>query len=150
MSSKIQDGFDYARTTGDSILTLLGMQNQHLERILNKPEPKPLSKLNVISEAQLRSIGLPAGLRTMVAASSQGQFTKINHWAALMAAAGTIDLYYGDDQTQYILDTETAPVAKSLKSNPNELIVPPEFNVYAQPTVESVLTLSITTYGLTL
>jgi streptogramin lyase len=145
------DAIDEARSALGGIINLLGEQNKILTSIANKPPPvKKNTKFNVISEAQLRTVSTAAGVKTLVFPSELGVYKKLNHWTVEYAESSHGSLYYGMDASNaVILDSpKTGEATIITGADPNELIVPPQMNIYFLGEKSAIITLSVTTYEL--
>jgi hypothetical protein len=154
------DMADEVRSHVHAVENLLGQQNDLLKQIANKPpDAVKLTHLNVLSEAQLRTVPFPANEALgLIYRGVQGTYVKLNHWAIHLDAEeleNRIAMFYGNDQEQNVLDT-LVPLTNALgvgsrfaSSNPNELIIPPGFNIYIRSPESGKITLSLTSYNLT-
>jgi hypothetical protein len=168
----IQEGIGYARQTGDAILTLLGMQNEKLDSLLNKPTPKPLTKFNVISEGQILTANIPQ-LKfpefASIGTPAPGTYWRIDHWAYTeeeIGSHGVMALAIGDgmrligvvdvqDSSPNVAVGAGSDQALIGKSNPQNLIIPPGVPLLATSAPEvtnnqCILTVSYTAFGLSL
>lgn len=142
---------DKAEHYAQGILNLLSINNDKLDKVSHQLASAPsrkLSKLDVISEAQLRSIPAPENVMTLITPGIQGVYVKVNHWAMQLGAKGEGALFYGNDQQQFILDTGLEGI--NIKGDPNELVVPPGRSIYALTNKAAIVTLSLTSYQLSL
>jgi hypothetical protein len=164
----IAEGIDYARETGNSILTLLGMQNEKLDALINKPAPKPLTKYNMVSQGNMLVIPVPEQKYpafTLIGTPQPGIYWRIDHWAFIEAEIGSSGcqcLAIGDGlNIRSIVDIQdpspshTEGVIAVGKSNPQELIIPPTVPLLITSAPEinnnaTVLTVSYTSFELTL
>lgn len=129
--------------------TLIEANQQRSDAAKDKPPARALSKLDVVAEANLRSIPFEAGRLTPVLVTQAGIYTKVNHWAAQLEAEDELQLYYGQDaQAVAILDSAPAK-SKFPVANPNELVIPPNMNVYVLSPKAGIISLAVTTYRLT-
>lgn len=142
---------DEARGIGQAILNLLHLHDEKLDKIVHNTSPpaKKLGKLDVLSNVQLRSFHVEPAAVTQLMVTPAGTYTKLNHWAALMAAAGTIRLFTGVDAAHLnILDNAAAGQFASI--NPYELVIPPNTAIWAEASLAAEITLALTLYELTL
>lgn len=150
MGGGVGTAIDKAESYAQGIINLLSVNNDKLDKVSHQLASAPvrqLSKLDVISEAQLRTIPCGENAMTQIFAGVQGVYVKINHWAMQLGAKGEGSLFYGNDQQQWILDTALAE-AVNIKGDPTELIVPPARSIYAFTTKPAMITLSLTSYQL--
>lgn len=141
---------DEARRTGEAVLHLLGEQNDLLRDIQPKADipATRLTKFNVISEAQLRFAQIVSGQDVLVYQGIAGVYVKINHWAAEGLVGAQARLYVGADPTSKILVDASPNKEEYQASNPNELVIPPLYNLYARAAGNGPFSISLTTYAL--
>lgn len=143
------DMADEVRSHVHAIENHLGRQTDLLHDLANKPpESVKLTRLHVLSEAQLRTQAVEENVNVLVLRAVPGSYVKLNHWAAQLVAEGEVALFYGNDNQQSLLDIPVPVKSVRMKSGPNELIIPPEHNIYAQATKAGVVTLAVTSYQL--
>lgn len=141
---------DEARGMGQAILNLLHLQHGQLEKIAKNTDVpvKKLGKLDVLSNVQLRTYNVEPVTPTQLLVTPAGAYTKLNHWATSMAAAGTVRLLIGIDSAHLsILDNASAAQFGSL--NPYELVIPPAIGIWAEASLAAQITLATTLYELT-
>lgn len=168
MGGTFGNAVNEARDVSNSILALLGAQNDMLAQLVKKAEATPLTKFDVLAEAQLRTFSIPKltfPAFTKLFEEPAGVYTQIDHWAWNSYTAepgeGALSLAIGDGQRIVsIIDTgdsqSNRPVNSGGKSNPIKLIIPPNIPVLASApsAIEkcplAILTISYTTYRLAL
>jgi len=147
----IGQGIQKLEHYADAIINLLTLHNHHLEKIAQPDLPAKLSKLDVISEAQLRSFSFESNTLTPTVQTAAGEFMKINHWASECPLGGQVTrLYYGAATGNVSILDATPGEGIYVVSNPNELLVPPLNMIFVNSNKPGVITLSVTTYQLSL
>lgn len=148
MGGLLSEYVDEARSLGSQILDALIEGNRQREKASkDKPPARALSKLDVVAEAQLRTVPFIAEKLVPLSRSQVGIYTKINHWAAQLEAEGVVKLYYGNDASNAAI-LDVAAKNQFAFSNPNELVIPPGMEIFVFCEKAGVITLSVTSYQL--
>lgn len=157
MMGLLDDAVNEARGIGSQILDALIMQNDKLDKLVTVSSAKKLSRRNVISEVQIRSFVIPAAAvlpnGVELFRTQPGLFTRVNQWGWIANSAGTDQMGLAVGEQAFVIDVGGSFGEGFGKSSPNELIIPPEYPVFAGfiglgGAVDSQITLSLTTYQL--
>src|ERR1700760_3073894 len=146
---------DWANEAREHLLRIeaeLTHQSVKLDEIAKTPpEAIKTTKLNVVSEAALRTISFGKEETVKIYTSPLGVYTKLNHWAAGFGnntEESKIILTYGvDGGSAAVLDAASTSTLWP-GSNPNELVIPPNNSIYVFAFKSGAITMSLTTYEL--